>query len=184
MVCKNVPNHTSPFLSICLTKFAPIQTMIIKISSFFFLFPKILWSFKAVKWHFPSVPVNSDWKYVQEVPRKKNIKKKNPGVTGRWSLLIMWPHLSLVFIFWKLTWSIIVKTWENISLSLYHWQDDVGSQCFTTRPKDGLPPPTKATRPLTSWCRESGLRWRTSPSPLRMVELHLAFTSLHLTFSS
>ena len=78
-----------------------------------------MWTIFGCKWHFPLWWHNICFWQQQEVPGKKKINKKNPGVAGRWSVLIMRPHLSLSCIFWTndLTW-IIVKTWEKYIFSL------------------------------------------------------------------
>ena len=68
-----------------------------KIEFFFRAFSKIMGTIFGCKWHFPS----SDLKYdivhdkKDRVPRKKKLIKKNQGVAGRWSKLIMRLHPGL-----------------------------------------------------------------------------------------
>ena len=108
-----------PLLSVCLTSFAQILTTN-ENWILFLAFLKIMWTIFGCKWHFPISWHNIwYWTWQKGVPRKKKLIKKNQGVAGRWSKLIMRLHLSLCLY--------ILNKWLN----MYHCKD-LGKYIFSS----------------------------------------------------
>ena len=108
----SLPVHLPDFI-------CPNSNIKFKVKFFFLLFQKLMWTILAVNGISPLVLFHMLWTQNREVPKKKKLNKKDPGVAGRWSVMIMRPHLSLCPIFCTndLT-CIIVKTWEKYIFSL------------------------------------------------------------------
>ena len=103
-------------------------------NKFFSLFFQILWSIFSWKWHFPSVPTHLSSRSAKKEAHQEEEEFRCHRKTI--SIDHVAPSQSCYYILKNdLTW-IIVKTWENISLSLTFATFLARNSLYATRPSN------------------------------------------------